>query len=99
MGICYDNFLSGLPARVHVAGFSQCASGLNDYSGFLGKRLWIGRSGNVVAISGAWASGGWLSGDIGQAVGYAVNSGGFLISIVPVTWSGGPFGLPTGFGA
>lgn len=74
------------------------SSGTVDYSGYIGRRAWVGRSGQVVSISGAWNSGGHLSGDLGQSLGVIANSGGIYFNIDGVEWSGGPLGMATGGG-
>lgn len=96
IGVCYENVLSGIQINVHVAGFHQFTSGLADFSGYLGYRVWVGRSGEVTTLSGSWNSGGYASGDLGQSLGQVVNSGGCLFNVDQVYWSGGPLGLGTG---
>jgi hypothetical protein len=68
----------------------QTTSGLNDFSGWLGHDLFVGRSGQIVTQSGQWNSGGLLSGDVHQQVAVATNSGGFLANVAAPYLSGGP---------
>lgn len=97
VGVLLSNTLSGIqPSQIILTGFHQFTSGLNDYSGYLAGRVWVGRSGHIVTTSGSWNSGGHLSGDIGQLLGNTVNSGGVLFNIVPMMVSGGPLGIQPG---
>ncbi len=103
VGIVIDGVLSGISGVViYTQGLIQFTSGLIDYSGYLGKRLWVGRSGQVVTYSGSFNSGGHLSGDIGQAVGFAcyynsgATSGAFIVNVDTICWSGGPQGIAAG---
>ena len=93
IGVVVDNVLSGIQANVYQIGLFQLSSGMADYSGYLGTRVWVGRSGQVVSVSGSWNSGGHASGDFGQPLGYVVNSGAVLFNVCPIIWSGGPLGL------
>lgn len=84
IGIVVDNILSGFPANVYMGGAFQLSSGLADYSGYLGKPIWCGRSGQVVSFSGSFNSGGFsvASGaDLIQRMGWALNSG--AIAVLP----------------
>lgn len=84
IGIVIDNVLSGLQANVYSHGDVQLTSGLADYSGYLGKPVWIGRSGQIVTVSGSFNSGGLnlaSGGDFIQRAGVIINSGRFLIDI------------------
>ena len=96
IGIVIDNRLSGEAANVYTVGQYQFASGMANFSGYLGKKIWVGRSGNVAVLSGTWSSGGYLSGDLGQGVGITFNSGNMIMSMDTVVWSGGPLGAGTG---
>jgi hypothetical protein len=96
VGVVTDNILSGMPVSLLGDGPVQFTSGMNDYSGFVGRFVFVGRSGTVSQVSGSWSSGGWLSGDIGQTLGTIWNSGGVLLRPSPVTLSGGPIGIPMG---
>lgn len=96
IGVCYEQVESGIQIDVHVVGFHQFTSGLADFSGYLGFRVWLGRSGEINVLSGSWNSGGYTSGDVGQAMGQAVNSGAVLFNVNQVIWSGGPLGEATG---
>lgn len=91
VGIIIDNVLSGISANVYTQGFFQFSSGLADYSGFLGRRVFVGRSGQLVTVSGA--NGAWLSGDFGQAMGNVTGSGSVLVNVSQVVFSGGPLGI------
>ena len=85
IGVVIDNVLSGIPANVYTQGFFQVTSGMSDYSGWLGKPVWVGRSGQVVQWSGAFNSGGLnvaSGGDFLQRIGVAINSGAFLLNAV-----------------
>ena len=91
IGVVKDNFLSGVVPTVLSVGSVQFGSGLADYSGALGARLFVGRSGQITTISGAWSSGGFASGDIGQVIAYTVNSGGANFNLGSYDYlSGGP---------
>ena len=92
VGVAIGNALSGLTVSWLQVGALQFASGMADFSGFLGARVWLGRSGQVVAVSGSWGSGGWASGDIGQPLGIVANSGGVHFNIGLMVLSGGPLG-------
>lgn len=84
MGIVLDNVLSGIQANVYTQGLAQLSSGMMDYSGFLGKNVWVGRSGQVVSWSGSFNSGGFnvaSGGDFTQRLGVIVNSGAFLMNV------------------
>ena len=102
VGVVVDNVLSGIQANVVTAGPVQFTSGLADYSGFVGRRVWVGRSGQVTTISGSFSSGGFASGDLGQPLGVALwsSSGGIsgavLLTVSEVEWSGGPLGVAAG---
>lgn len=75
VGVVLDNVASGIQANVFTAGPQQFTSGLGDYSGYLGSVLFVGRSGQIVTLSGSFNSGGFLSGDIWQPVATVINSG------------------------
>ncbi len=86
IGIVVDGVLSGIPANVYQIGMFQTTSGLVDYSGQLGKPVWVGRSGQVVSWSGSFNSGGLnvaSGGDFIQRIGVIVNSGAFVVGISP----------------
>lgn len=80
VGIVIDSVLSGQPANVYTAGSFQTSSGLLDYSGALGNLVFVGRSGQIVTVSGSWNSGGFLSSDVIVPVGVVFNSGGFFMT-------------------
>lgn len=85
-GICADNVLSGIPVNIYTWGAFQTTSGLADYSGYLGKTVYCGRSGHVVSSSGSYNSGGLSlvsGGDFVQRLGTAYSSGAFLLSLDP----------------
>ncbi len=91
MGIARDNYLSGVACTVLTGGYVQFASGMADFSGGTGSRLFVGRSGQVVLISGSWTSGAFGSGDLGQVIGVVQNSGGMVFDLgSPDYRSGGP---------
>lgn len=103
IGIVKDNVLSGLGVNVYTDGLILFTSGLGEFSGFIGLRLWLARSGAVTPISGGPNSGGYASGDVGQPLGVVARytsgmaSGSFaLLNVHPVMWSGGPLGVATG---
>ncbi len=81
IGVVVDNVASGIQANVFSHGVFQVTSGMANYSGRLGQTLYVGRSGNIVSMSGAFNSGGFLSGDIYQRIGTAFNSGGVVIQL------------------
>lgn len=85
IGIVVDNVLSGIPANVYTQGMFVLTSGLGDYSGSIGKPVWVGRSGNIVSWSGGFNSGGLnvaSGGDFIQRVGIAITSGDFVANVV-----------------
>lgn len=85
IGIVVDGVLSGIPANVYTQGVFSLSSGMADYSGCLGKPVWVGRSGQVVTWSGSFNSGGLnlASGaDFIQRLGVAVGSGTFIANVV-----------------
>ena len=84
-GIVVGNYLSGASSvPYYTFGAFQFTSGLNDYSGYNGAALYVGRSGNIVVNSGSWASGGYLSGDYQQVLGLVQNSGGIRANVTPI---------------
>lgn len=95
-GCVFDNVESGIQCNAHVAGFNQFTSGLADFSGYLGYRVFVGRSGEITVLSGSWNSGGYASGDLGQCLGQVANSGAVLVNVTNTYASGGPLGLNTG---
>ena len=107
VGVVKTNVASGIGANVHVIGFAQypnAGSGQTcDFSGQLGRRVWVGMSGDLSTSSGLlWAgtgSGGWLSGAYMQNVGRVVNSGGVVLNIGASAFSGSiSSGASTTFG-
>ena len=90
VGIAPEDTLSGLPVNLHVISFTQAGSGLVNFAASLGRRVYVGRSGHIVSVSGGFGSGGWLSGDFGQVMGTAVNSGALLVHVGDRAVSGGP---------
>jgi len=96
IGVSTKNVLSGQVPAWAQTGIVQFTSGMADYSGFLNRRVYLGRSGQIVTISGSWASGGWLSGDAGQTLGLSANSAGIVVQVGMSLWSGGPAGLYPG---
>lgn len=84
IGVVVDGVLSGIPANVYTQGMFPLTSGLADYSGCLGKPVWVGRSGSVVTWSGSFNSAGFnvgSGGDFVQRLGFAVTSGGFVANV------------------
>ena len=79
VGIVVDNVTSGQQVAVYTEGSFQLASGLGDYSGFIGSQLTVGRSGQIISLSGNF--GGLASGGLIQAIAVAQNSGRFLIGL------------------
>ena len=77
IGIVVDNVASGIQANVYAIGAFQLSSGMNDFSGYLGQPLVVGRSGQIVTYSGSWNSGGLMSGDILQLMGSVGGNSGF----------------------
>lgn len=96
VGFSLVNGLSGVVLQWSQVGPYQFSSGMADYSGFVGGRLWLGRSGQIVSMSGSWGSGGHASGDVGQPLGIAANSGGAFLNVFPFMTSGGPLGVTAG---
>ncbi len=93
IGVAYDNVLSGIALNVHTTGVLQFASGLANFSGFIGSELYVGRSGQVTQLSGSWTSGNMASGDVAQVLGLAINSGAAFFDVAPAYRSGG-FAVP-----
>lgn len=84
IGCVFDNVLSGISANVYTAGLFQFASGMADYSGSVGRSVWVGRSGQIVPWSGSWNSGGLVTtsgGDLIQRLGVIANSGGVVLGL------------------
>jgi hypothetical protein len=81
VGVVVDNVASGIQTNVYTEGSFQLTSGLADFSGYLGTRLFVGRSGQIVSTSGSFNSGGLVSGDTYQGIGTAYNSGAFVINV------------------
>ena len=96
VGVAVGNALSGTVVPWVQMGSLQLTSGMADYSGYLGRRVWLGRSGQITTISGSWSSGGFASGDVGQPLGIIANSGAIHFNVIPVIWSGGPLGVAAG---
>jgi len=83
IGVALDNVLSGLPVNVYTQGAFQLGSGMADYSGYLCKMLFVGRSGQLVTSSGSFNSGGLnlaSGGDFVQKMGLAFNSGALILN-------------------
>jgi hypothetical protein len=94
IGFVRENVAAGVPVQVLTNAAIQFTSGLAHYSGYLGQFLFVGRSGQIAPLSGSWSSGGFLSGDLGQIVGVAYNSGAGICNIGNYfAFSGGPIGL------
>lgn len=85
VGIVVGNVASGIQADVYTDGVHQLSSGMANWSGQLGLSLVVGRSGHVVRVSGSWASGGFLSGDVVQKIGVVRNSGALVVRIDPTS--------------
>ncbi len=81
IGCANSAVLSGNSCSILTAGTFQFGAGVVDYSGYTGQLLYVGRSGDIVTISGSWNSGGLQSGDIVQPVGFVTNSGGMCVSV------------------
>lgn len=92
-GVVVQNVLSGRPVDLLTMGHVQLSAATSgNYSGYTGQPCFVGRSGQLVSISGSYNSGGHLSGDLGQQVGVLANSGGVLVNVFPQTFSGGALG-------
>src|SRR3990167_10633216 len=86
IGIVVDNVASGSNANVYTQGSFQFSSGMVDFSGWLGKTVWVGRSGHLVQWSGSFNSGGLniASGqDFLQRLGTIINSGSCVANVQP----------------
>jgi hypothetical protein len=81
VGVVVDNVLSGIQVNVYTAGYFLPSSGLNQFSGYEGQNLYVGRSGQLVTVSGSWNSGGLLSGDWVQSIGWAFNGSGGVFQV------------------
>lgn len=84
IGIVMENLASGVQGNVYTDGFFQFPAAhvqVGSFSGFLGQQVFVGRSGAICSQSGGLNSGGLLSGDVTQPIGFAVNSGGVFISM------------------
>jgi len=84
IGVVVDNVASGISGVVvYTQGAFQVTSGLANYSGYLGKPVWVGPSGHVVTFSGSFNSGGFNAasgGDFVQRFGVCFNSGAFIVT-------------------
>lgn len=82
-GIVMDNVASGIQVNVYTGGHLQFpqSTGMVDYSGYISKSVYVGRSGQIVSSSGSYNSGGLLSGDFIQSLGLIANSGGLVVNI------------------
>lgn len=96
IGFVYIDFLSGIAPDVYTDGLFQFGSGMADFSGYVGRPVYVGRSGHLVTMSGSWNSGGFLSGDIIQQIGVVWNSGGAMMSVHAPASSGGPNSTTSG---
>ncbi len=89
-GVVYDNVSSGIQCNIHTQGVIRVGSGYITSGIVQGKRLFLGRSGEIVTLSGSFHSGGFLSGDMTQALGVlqfvssGSASGTMLINVSPV---------------
>lgn len=84
VGVVFDNVASGLETTVYAVGPFQLSSGMADYSGWLGRTVFVGRSGQLVQWSGSFNSGGFsvASGaDYVQRLGTILNSGAVLLNV------------------
>lgn len=84
-GLVTSNVASGSAATIYTAGQFQfnmtaASSGLVDYSGYVGQVAYLGRSGQVVSVSGSYNSGGFGPNDIIQELGIIVNSGSIVMN-------------------
>jgi hypothetical protein len=70
IGVVFDNVASGIQANVYSFGMFVPSSGMADFSGQGGQLVYVGRSGQIVTASGSFNSGGLLSGDITQPLGF-----------------------------
>jgi hypothetical protein len=97
-GVVMDNVLSGLPVTVYqhgvfqftsgMANMSAAISGYGSYSGFLGRTLVVGLSGQIATFisGGQWVNTNTVT-QI-QRLGTVINSGGFIANVDQVVWSG-----------
>jgi len=80
VGVCLDNVQSGQSATFYAAGYFQAAAAgsgqVVDYSGYIGKPIWLGRSGQITCCSGSYMSGGGIGMVASQRLGVTMNSGG-----------------------
>lgn len=86
IGIVVENVASGINANVYTHGAFQFSSGMTDFSGWLGKTVWVGRSGQVVQWSGGFNSGGFnvgSGGDFFQRLGTITGSGSIVANVQP----------------
>lgn len=81
IGVVVDNVSSGIKAPIYQFGFFAPSSGLVQTSGQAGSLLFVGRSGDVSTASGWLNSGGLLSGDVSQPVGFFAGSGVIGLSV------------------
>ena len=97
IGVVTTNGVSGAPLNVRLFGpLVLTVSGVIDTSGYLGSPLYVGRSGQLVTQSGAFNSGGFLSGDVLQQVAVATASGQVTLTVYDPYVSGGPAVLVSG---
>jgi hypothetical protein len=92
IGVVFDNVASGRQATIYTHGAYQVGAitltGFN-FSGQLGKAVYVGRSGHITVASGQFQSGGFVfTADWIQRLGVVINSGGVLINVSPICWSG-----------
>lgn len=97
-----ENVLSGIQCNIRMGGMVAQTSGMGDFSGMIGRRVWVANSGQLCVLSGSWWSGGALSGSVAQNMGVIVtNLSGMVASTIalnisPFVYSGGPLGIANG---
>jgi hypothetical protein len=89
VGFTPDNVESGSPTTIFTVGNFQLLPENADYSGYVGKTLFVGRSGQIITTSGSFNSGGMGSTDLIQVMGKVSNSGGFLLDVAPNVYQAG----------
>lgn len=81
IGVVSSDYASGSMVWFDQLSTIQAESGLLNFSGRIGKQVWVGRSGHLGVMSGGWMSGGFASGNVQQRVGIVLNSGGVRVNI------------------
>ena len=74
IGINITNVLSGQAVDIVTHGIDQAASGMVNFSGYIGRELYVGSGGLIIT------GGSVVSGIVAQRIGQCLNSGGLLVN-------------------